>query len=179
MTARVSFRFNVLDPKVKQLSTFDVVLMATDKRLPAMYTYQGVTRSCPRGVFAAYLNVLLETGILKVLGVKYTDRYANQRIFKQTSEGFFFVGGFAGVAYGAPRDVEICRFTVKACELYSPDPFVTSIGANVAGVARPQFDTLVYGVEVNLAEELGLTNERMVILPEEIEFNPLSLTIMP
>ncbi len=162
---------------VKQNTKFDVILYARDERPAASYVYNGAKAACPRGVFAAYLNIVFDTGALKINGVEFNARFPNGRIYKDT--GSIFLGAFGGVSLGGgPVRSEVCRLKMESRSLYTPDSYPVSVSMNTVGLQRPHYDTLVYGVESNLARELNLPGEVSYVDPSEIAFQGLTVTIL-
>lgn len=180
MTTRVTYSLVpvIAQPNgVKQNTKFDVILYAKDERLPATYTYNGAKAACPRGVFAAYLNIYADPGVLKINGVEFNGRFPNGRIYRDN--GGVFLGALGGVALGGgPVRAEVCRIKFQTLSLYTPENFSTVVSMNVAGLAKPLYDTLVYGMEINLARELNMPNEISYIDPGEIAFQSLPVTIL-
>ena len=180
MTVRVTYSLVpvVAQPTgVKQNTKFDVILYAKDERPPATYTYNGAKATCPRGVFAAYLNLAVDPGVLKINGVEFNSRFPNGRIYKDN--GGVFLGAFAGVSLGGgPVRAEVCRIKLQTLGLYTPDNFTTAVSMNVVGLAKPQYDTLVYGMDINLARELNMPNEISYVDPSEIALQNLPVTIL-
>lgn len=162
---------------IKQNTKFDAVLYAKDERQDNSYTYRGARAKCPRGVFAAYLNILADPGVLRINGVSFNNRFQNGRIYKDDG-GSVFLGAFSGISNGNPLRVEVCRLHLETLTLYTPEDFVTHVSMNVVGLKKPEYDTLVYAVDINLIKELNLTGEGQLIDPSEIAFQSMSITIL-
>lgn len=162
---------------IKQSTKFDAILYAKDERPANTYTFRGAKANCPRGVFAAYLNIAFDPGTIKCNGVEFNSRFPNGRLYKD--DGGVFLGAFAGFSLGGgPVKAEVCRLKLETRTLYTPDNFTTIVSMNVMGLEKPKYDTLVYGMEINLAKELNMPGEFSYVDPADIAFQNLSVTVL-
>lgn len=180
MPARVTYSLAPVNPQpggIKQNTRFDVALYAKDERAPASYTYRGVKVACPRGVFAAYLNVHADPSALRINGVTFNWRFQNGRVYNDNN-GTVFLGAFCGIGAGNPAKVEVCRLHLEALTLYTPEDQLALVYMNVFNLKKPEYDTLVYGVDVNLIKELNLTGEQSLVDPADVACQPLAVTVL-
>ena len=122
---------------VKAGQEFDLAMVVQDKRP------EGVIR----GVFAAYANVNFASRYATVKHVSYTPPFVNGKNCGIVDAGLREWGAFRGLGKGDTEPIEVSRVRLVA---KFPDGVVGGVATasfrpNVLNMAKPRFDSLLYG----------------------------------